>query len=331
MLHIVNGDVVAEKLKAGGVPGDVLPWREIYSEGPVFLRPELPEHRAARGRYLEQALGIPVREWQLGSEAQERRLADFRRHGDVVLWFEHDLFDQAMLAYLLHWFAGQDLRGTRLHLLGIGEYPGMALFRGLGELSAGQLAGLAGTWSEIGERQLQLGRKAWEAYASRTPQPLAALLPKDTSALAFLHDAFLLHLRRFPSVHNGLGIVEQTTLELLQAGVDRTLELFRRTGDRLNGLGLGDIQYWRVLRLLAEAEHPMLIVEGDGRFPGLHDAPGDFLTRRVRLTPLGAKLASGEADWIALNGIDRWYGGVHLQGRSPIWRWDEAQGVIARA
>jgi hypothetical protein len=26
---------------------------------------------------------------------------------------------------------------------------------------------------------------------------------------------------------------------------------------------------------------------------------------------------------VALNGIDRWVGGVHLQGRDAPWRWDE--------
>lgn len=36
MLHIVNGDIVAKKLKQGVVPGDILVWREIYSEGFSF-------------------------------------------------------------------------------------------------------------------------------------------------------------------------------------------------------------------------------------------------------------------------------------------------------
>jgi hypothetical protein len=32
---------------------------------------------------------------------------------------------------------------------------------------------------------------------------------------------------------------------------------------------------------------------------------------------------SGEADRLALIGIDRWIGGVHLSGDRPGWRWDE--------
>ena len=33
-------------------------------------------------------------------------------------------------------------------------------------------------------------------------------------------------------------------------------------------------------------------------------------------------MLDGEADHVALNGIDRWVGGVHLRG-APPWRWDE--------
>jgi hypothetical protein len=328
MLHIVNGDSVGNKLKTGGIQGDVLVWREIYSEGPVFAQPELPANRAVRGRYLEKALGIPRQEWQTGSETQERQLAEFRRYDEIVLWFEHDWFDQTMLMYLLYFFAGQDLGRTKLHLLSIGEYPGIEPFRGLGQLSAAQLLRLAGTWREINEQQLRLGKKAWEAYSSPAPQALLRLLQEDTSALPYLHASLQLHLRRFPSVYNGIGIVEQTTLELLQAGVDRTQKLFRETGDRLHRLGMGDIQYWHCLRVLAQAEHPLLTIEGDGRFPGLHDAPDDFLRRRVQLTGLGEQLARGQADWLQLNGIDRWYGGVHLHGQSGIWRWDERQQLL---
>ncbi|MGM0885058.1 MAG: hypothetical protein ACQEXQ_28955 [Bacillota bacterium] len=42
MLHIVNGDSVGHKLKVSAVQGDILVWREIYTEGPVFVQPELP-------------------------------------------------------------------------------------------------------------------------------------------------------------------------------------------------------------------------------------------------------------------------------------------------
>jgi hypothetical protein len=44
---------------------------------------------------------------------------------------------------------------------------------------------------------------------------------------------------------------------------------------------------------------------------------------RLRLTGAGRQVLGGGADQLALNGIDRWVGGVHLRGREARWRFDE--------
>ncbi|MCA0756256.1 DUF1835 domain-containing protein [Paenibacillus sp. N4] len=328
MLHIVNGDSVGNKLKQGGMEGDVFVWREIYTEGPVFRRPEQPENSLARGQFLEQKLGIPLKEWLDGAEGLRRQLEELSHYDEVVLWFEHDLFDQTMLCRLLHGLAAQNLGNTKLQLLSIGEYPSIEPFHGLGQLSAEQLIGLAGTWQPVTAEQLLLGKRAWEAYTEESPGAILELLREDTSALPFLRDAFFLHLARFPSVQNGLGIVEQTTLDLLLSGVEQPLPLFRQTGDKLNLLGMGDLQYWASLRRLAQAEQPL--IEIDGPFLGFHDNPEPFIRRQVTLTELGEKLARHQADWVALNGIDDWLGGVRLSGKAGVWRWDSEREKLVK-
>jgi hypothetical protein len=39
----------------------------------------------------------------------------------------------------------------------------------------------------------------------------------------------------------------------------------------------------------------------------------------------------GEADHVALNGVDRWVGGVHLRGDRPSWRFDEGTESVQPA
>jgi hypothetical protein len=41
------------------------------------------------------------------------------------------------------------------------------------------------------------------------------------------------------------------------------------------------------------------------------------------MTDIGRRVLAGKADYITLNGIDRWIGGVHLLGHRVGWRWDE--------
>ena len=52
---------------------------------------------------------------------------------------------------------------------------------------------------------------------------------------------------------------------------------------------------------------------------------------RLRLTAAGARVLRGEADHVALNGVDRWVGGVHLHGPEARWRWDEGTESVVRA
>ncbi|CQR56988.1 sigma-70 family RNA polymerase sigma factor [Paenibacillus riograndensis] len=333
MLHIVNGDVVGNMLKHGIVQGEVLVWREIYSSGPVFADLSGSRERAERARVLEATLGIPAGEYMTSCEEQERKLREYAQYDEVVLWFEHDLFDQSMLAYLLHWFKGQKLGRTKLSLLCIGEFPGIERFHGLGQLTPAQLGTLSGTWRTIGRPEIELGSELWQAYASPDPTRMADLLDQKNAELAasglpFASEAFRTHLMRLPSVHNGLGIVEQATFDALASGAHTPLELFRQVTDTLHVLGMGDLEYWKVLRALTAGEHPLLHIEGVEGYTDFRQIP-EFLNRRVAATALGQQVQEGAADRVLVQGIDEWYGGLHLQGREVPWRWDtEAEQLV---
>lgn len=328
MLHIVNGDSVAQTLRQGVVQGDILVWREVYPEGPVFTDPVDFASRSVRAEYLQNAMGIPSEEFIRTSKAQEKKLAGFQEYEEIVLWFEHDLFDQTMLCYLLHWFEQQNLGSTKLNLLCIGDYPGIELFRGLGQLSASQMKTLSGTWKAVQAEELKLGSAVWEAYTSPDPMKLYQILLEDTSALPFVHQAFQLHLSRFPSTFNGLGIVEQITLEKARDGVSSPYDLFEQVGGQLHGLGMGDLQYWHILKTMSQGKIPLLDIEASKSFPNFLDKSPSFRDSLVRVTEWGRKVLNGEEDRIARNGIDEWYGGVHLSGPSACWRWSTAQETI---
>ena len=50
----------------------------------------------------------------------------------------------------------------------------------------------------------------------------------------------------------------------------------------------------------------------------------------VTLTDVGRAVLAGRQDRIATCGIDRWLGGVHLQGDAELWRWDDKSHKITR-
>jgi hypothetical protein len=55
MLHVTNGDSAVERLRAAGVDGDMLPWRDALHEGPVPAGLDPAQLRAERARFIAAA------------------------------------------------------------------------------------------------------------------------------------------------------------------------------------------------------------------------------------------------------------------------------------
>lgn len=324
MLHIVNGDVVANKLKELKVQGDILVWRELLTDGPLSPRLLADDFLQMRARYMEEKLGIPAPLFIKGSLDQLRELQAFATHDHVLLWFEHDLFDQTMLSFLLDWFSRQELGSTRLELICIGDFPGIGDFRGLGQLTPAELSTLVGTEQVVTTEQLQLGSRAWQAYVSDDPTAVERLLAEDTSALPYLREAMLCHLRRFPTV-NGVSHLERTVLGLLDQGIERLVPLFNAVSQAESVYGLGDLQFWSYLERMRAGDSPLLSIEGPSHLPRFDTPPVQFEQWRLGLTKTGREVLAGHSDWLVHSRTDRWIGGYHLTGDSPLWRWDAAK------
>ncbi|RDC64926.1 DUF1835 domain-containing protein [Adhaeribacter pallidiroseus] len=134
MLHILNGDATAAIFRQTGIPGKLLVWREILSEGPIGGHALPADFWQARQHYLTQTYQEDAVSCFIKVTAEVKLLATYPQHDAVVLWFEHDLLCQVNLSYILHWFAQHDSESTPLSLVCIGEHPDKPNFKGLGEL-----------------------------------------------------------------------------------------------------------------------------------------------------------------------------------------------------
>lgn len=325
MLHILNGDSTRLSLEPSGVRGTFAVWADVLYDGQVPpLDVGAERWREVRSRAIarvgwatyDDALRTITR-WDAPIEA-------FAEHDEVVIWCEHDLFDQLYLIRHLAWFAARDLGRTTLSLICIGHFPGMPGFTGLGQLQPEQLASLVPTRARISARQLDLGTRAFNAFTATDPRALERFLSEeDTSPLPFLAPALSRLLREYPAAGNGLSRTEQQMLEILAASGPMPLrELWRAMHARESAYYVTDV----TLRdLLARgAEEPPLITRTAA-------ANGREWDATVAIAPFGAELLAGRDDLVrARGGIDRWIGGVHLDGIEPPWRWDEATGRLLR-
>lgn len=317
MLHIRPGDDILPKLKEAGIPGEFIRWADALCQGPTPAGLSQTQWRELRARFAADNGYLPYEEALRFLSDQDRNLERFHDHDRVVLWFEHDLFCQINLIYLLDWFSRQEPTGTKLFLICPGKH--------LGRLDGEALARLFGTEHEIAPSEIDLARRTWSAFCAPDPTGIERVLQGDTAPLPFLRDALLRHLQEFPSTENGLNLTERLALEVIASGESRPDRIFRSVNDREAVFWMGDGMFYASLKRLTAGPSPLLNVNGSDAWPTA-EHPTTALT--VEMTEAGRAVLAGKADWIGLNGIDRWLGGVHLRSEQSLWRWDDRQGRL---
>jgi hypothetical protein len=207
-------------------------------------------------------------------------------------------------------------------LICIDRFPGIERFIGLGQLDPAQLASLYPSRRPARAEQFAIAAEAWDAFRAPDPAELFAIavrLGADAArdaALPFLRDALLRFFAEYPSLNNGLSRTETLALKALRDAPLTTGALFAAAQAQEPRPFMGDLPFYDILRALAGARVPLLTIDGAAERAALRP-------NTVAITAAGRDVLSGRLDHIAVNGIDRWKGGVHLLGsdRSP-WRWD---------
>ncbi len=108
-LHITNGDVAGEMLALLFSEDDeILCWRDLLHDGPL-LAGHYSQFVKARSGYLSELLAEDPEGPQLTAAAiagdftlrkdlLDSITGDQAKYEEIVLWFEHDLYDQLQLA-----------------------------------------------------------------------------------------------------------------------------------------------------------------------------------------------------------------------------------------
>lgn len=322
MLHVTNGDSAVAKLRAAGMEGDIIAWRDVLHDGPVPAGLDAAGLRAVRAEFLAAQGWGDAAAIEADLAARDERLDAALGHEPVILWFEHDLYDQLQLVQVL-----DAVDGTA-------DVAAILTDRFLGEMEPEQLAALWPARRLVRRDQFALGRLAWDAIRAPDPATIHALLDTHTAALPHLASALRRHLQELPAAGDGLGRVEREALEALAAAGPQTpIEVFVAVQRAEAAPFLGDASMWSRLHELGRGE-PRLVqtTAGEPLSPPPPRPGGErFTEQELELTDAGRAVLAGEADRAALLPLDRWVGGIHLTGPDPAWRWDPRAGRAVSA
>ena len=297
-LHVTNGDGALYLLKKAGMAGTHLAWRDALNDGPVPAGLTLEKASGLRARYLaERGDGNPIKiihEFER-RDALLRRAREFQ---EVVLWFEHDLYDQLQLLQILTTLEELELEAGQVAVVQADDYiAGMTLDEMLPLWRKRRTATAA---------IFKSARRSWERFTSASPAELHAAANEDAIGLPFLRTAMRRLCEEYPWKRDGLSRSQRQVLEAVSRGPARIDELFTRTAAREEASFLGKRPFARLLEELSSGEGAL--IEGEGE----------------QLTPsaLGRRVLAGDADWLEEHAIDRWVGGVHLVPERCV-RWDD--------
>ena len=325
VLHVTNGDSTVRLLEASDIPGDILPWQDVLHEGPVpaHLPPdELAEIRAA---YLtSQGWAVDVQAVRASFASRDHALETCAVRDEVVLWFEHDLYDQLQLIEVLDRLSGPHRpRPGRLTMTPGDDY--------LGTQKATAFRPLFDARHDVTDAEFAAARGAWRAFRSADLRDVERLTPEAMSPLPHLRAAMRRHLEEAPDVRTGLSRSERQALEVLATDSCTAAKAFTRSHhERETAIFLGDSSFASYLVRMSDVEHPLVAFEGGEAITraATHDQVR-FWGRLVEITANGRDVLAGRADHVLLNGVDRWMGGAQLQGNEVPWRWDADREVIS--
>lgn len=168
-----------------------------------------------------------------------------------------------------------------------------------------ELAALFPKRRDVSREQYETARRGWAAFRAHTPDELLDLVESGAPALPYLRSALHRHLEQFPSTANGLDRTERQILESAARCAATIGDAFRENCGAEEAIFMGDSTYARYAQGLAECRHPLLSMAGT-----------------LRVTDAGGSVLANHDDHIELNGIDRWFGGIHLSSPDAVWRWN---------
>ncbi|HEY8614116.1 MAG TPA: hypothetical protein VIL69_22880 [Roseomonas sp.] len=202
----------------GRVPGQYFCLADPVCQGPV--------HGAFPAEYISRRAGFVAAHYAHGVSAVRARLGaeymalrSLAEYDRILLWFEHDLWDQAVLIRLLSLLADWPALAGRLWLMpcdGIRSFPEWPQ----AELDALEPEPLS--WSAV-----EAGAEAWRAFADPDPTALDRLSCRALP-LPHLARAMRRHLQDLPWVTDGLGLTERQVMQAVAAGAAEEDALFRR-------------------------------------------------------------------------------------------------------
>ncbi len=308
ILNITNGDCAVDIMKQAGISGDFLPWRDVLHDGPVISNFPLEALSELRAKFISNRGWGEFDIIKKDFVDRNNKLKSYQDYDKVILWFEHDLYDQLQIIQILGWFYHNGSDGDVLSMICTENYLGM--------ISPDEVKNLMQYELPVTREQLALASKVWQAFGSPDAEDWVSLLDDDTTALPFLAAAILRQLEEYPDCTTGLSRTAFHALKIFSQGGNRCGKVFASYIETEERRFLGDSSFWIILEEMAQAKPPLISPKDGSVWKCSIKSTDEFI-----ITKTGEDVLEGRASLLDYYDINRWIGGTNLN-KDYLWCWD---------
>lgn len=246
-LHITNGDAFTQLLQAQKLEGDIITWREMLCEGKTETNVGSETFWRTRFEFLHKNYNVS-KPWFIEKTLKEyRSLCNHKQQDEIILWFEYDLFCQVNMLAVISWLKTYR-RHARITLACSGDQGQPGAYKGLCELTSSEIQDLYTNRVELNQDDIEYADYVWQLYCSNNPIRLENLSDFDNYQFPYLESAVQAHLKRFPTIKNGLNAVENQLLQTVNEFKPASKKaFFKKILLNQGWYGFGDSQYERML------------------------------------------------------------------------------------
>lgn len=250
LLHITNGDSFTSKLKTLDLKGDIITWREMLCEGKTLCNVGSESFWKTRFEFLNKNYKIS-KSWFVEKTLKEyRSLCNHKQQDHIVLWFEYDLFCQINMLAVLSWLKTHR-RHAEISLVCSGKEDDSDRLYALNDLSDEKLLNLYENRLTLSQDDIEFADYVWQLYCSDNPIRLENVITHNPFQFKYLADALKAHLRRYPTIKNGLNALENKVLSTVEnKNLESRPELLKTLLGNQGYYGFGDSQYERIISTL---------------------------------------------------------------------------------
>lgn len=257
ILHILNGDSTKHVFEQATIKGEIVVWREVFSEGRVKDPINSEALWAFREKELHRLYKVESEEYKQKTIKEIRKINS--AYSEINLWFEYDFYCQinmiSLISYLHHHI--EDLEAKSIHLICVGDEFIKDRRACLTDYSATEYMRLYEAKNLLYPKDFIYCIALYEAFISDNPNNFYQIL-KETESFQFFKLLKLAYQDLFKENTNSFSLFDQILINSFSMKHENLNNLIRDILLKTERYGFGDLQ---IMTKIKSLENNILSIE----------------------------------------------------------------------